>query len=74
LVGQAHELSGQFLEAPAVGHVLRHLLGLIGADARGELLAVEVALEDIVGAARAGAPWVGCFLPPFSSRLLKGGQ
>ena len=47
------------LEAPVVGHVLFDLLGLAGRDALGELLAVEVALEDIVGAAPVGGVAVG---------------
>jgi hypothetical protein len=59
LVGQAHELFGQCLEAPVVGHVLLHLLGLVSGDALGELLAVEVALEDVIGAALAGGEALG---------------
>jgi hypothetical protein len=59
LVGQAHELFGQFLKAPVVGQILLHLGGLLSGDALGELLAVEVGLEDVVGTALVGGVALG---------------
>jgi hypothetical protein len=50
LVGDGNELPGQFLKAPIVGDQGLNLLGLCGGDTLGELLALNVALEDIIRA------------------------
>jgi hypothetical protein len=48
LVGNAHELLGQIFKALVVGDQGFELLGLLGGDPLRELLALNVALEDIV--------------------------
>jgi len=50
LVGDGDELLGQFLEASVIGHQGFDLRGLVGGDAFGELLSLDVALEDVIGA------------------------
>lgn len=50
LVRDGDELLGQFLEALVIGDQGFDLLGLFGGDALGELLALDVTLEDIVRA------------------------
>ena len=52
LVGDGDELLGQFLKALKVGHQGLDLLGLFGGDTFGELLALDVTLQDKVGALR----------------------
>ena len=52
LVGDAHELFGQFCKALIVGDQGLDLLSLFGGDALGELLALDVALENIIRALR----------------------
>ena len=50
MVGYGDELLGQLVEALIVGDQRFKLLGLLGGDAFGELLALDIALEDIVRA------------------------
>jgi len=49
LLGDRDELIGQLLKALEVGHLSFRRRRLIGRDALGELLALEIALEDEVG-------------------------
>lgn len=46
LVGERDEAFGQRLETLVVFHLLRHLAGLFGGNALGELLPLEKALEQ----------------------------
>jgi hypothetical protein len=48
LVGNTDKLFGQFLKAPVVGDQGLDLVGLVGGDAFRELLALDVALQNIV--------------------------
>jgi len=48
LVGDAHKLLGQFFKALVVGDQRFEVRGLLGGNAFGELLALDVALEHVV--------------------------
>ena len=50
LIGDGNELLGQFLEALVVGEQGLDLQGLVGGNALGELLSLDVALEDVIRA------------------------
>jgi hypothetical protein len=50
LVGYGDKLLGQFPEVLIVGDQRLELLGLLGGDAFGELLALDIALQDIIRA------------------------
>jgi hypothetical protein len=50
LVGECHKGFGQGLKPLVVGDLGLHLGRLLGGDAAGELFALEIALEDEIGA------------------------
>ena len=52
LVGDGHELLGQFFKPFVIGHQRFDLRRLLGGHTLGELLALDVALQDIVGTLR----------------------
>ena len=49
MVGDTHKLFGQLLESLVVGDQRFDLRGLVGGDALRELLALNVALQNVVG-------------------------
>jgi hypothetical protein len=58
LIGHSDEFLGQLLEVLVVGHEGFDLRGLSGGDSFGELLSMQVALENKIGS-----------LPAFGSRI-----
>ncbi len=49
LVGDGDELLGQFFKTSVIGHQRFDLRGLLGGHPLGELLALDIALEEVIG-------------------------